>query len=483
MAVAKVTRRIFMEGGIALSILNLMPLSGFSKAMAQATPEERVIAAAKAAGKPTDVTGIIWSPYLVPMQPVIAEFKKATGIGVGAVQDISIFDTPQRAMAEALSRSGQFDFIHIDSNMIPSLASAGFLEPLDEYMKKADFKIDAVADYATFMTYKGNTYGIPTDGNVHIQYVRKDLMEDPANQKKYEDKYGKKLKFPETWEEEFQIQETLMDPSKDLYGSGSLRNRANGPTWWFMMFYSAGGFTFDDDMKPTLDTPAGQYAVETYLREKKVAHPESGGWGTPQMIPRIANGHVVSAQYWDGTAKLNENAAKSKTTGKWQYGLVPGSDFSGKRIHRSISSPLAALLINKYSPRKEQAAYLALWLASGKNSIPIVSDAVNTFHDAWAKDHMTAEPVIKAYSPGGIKAIEANFQVVSPPVYLTGYLEFQDTLGKNLSEAYVGQLPAKDVLKKTEQEWTSIVRRIGQRKLKEELASYKALMPKRDVPA
>ena len=108
------------------------------------------------------------------------------------------------------------------------------------------------------------------------------------------------------------------------------------------------------------------------------------------MIPRIAQGHVVSCQYWDGTAKLNENPEKSKTTGKWHYGLVPGSDFSGKRVHRSISSPLAALLINKYSPRKAQAAYLALWLGSGKNSVPIVSDPVNTFNDAWAKEHMTA---------------------------------------------------------------------------------------------
>jgi maltose-binding protein MalE len=58
-------------------------------------------------------------------------------------------------------------------------------------MKKANFTIDAVADYATFMTYKGNTYGIPTDGNVHIQYVRKDLVENPDNKKKYADKYGR----------------------------------------------------------------------------------------------------------------------------------------------------------------------------------------------------------------------------------------------------------------------------------------------------
>ena len=106
--------------------------------------EESTVAAAKSAG-PAAVNGMIWSPYLVPMQPVIAEFSKQTNITIGAVQDISIFDAPQRAMAEALSRSPQFDFIHIDSNMIPSLASAGYLEPLDEYMKKANFKLDAVA--------------------------------------------------------------------------------------------------------------------------------------------------------------------------------------------------------------------------------------------------------------------------------------------------------------------------------------------------
>ena len=89
----------------------------------------------------------------------------------------------------------------------------------------------------------------------------------------------------------------------------------------------------------------------------------------------------------------------------------------------------------------------------------------------------------KAITVIGVKAIETNFKVVAPPIYLTGYLEFQDALGKNLSEAYVGQLPAKDVLKKTEQEWAGIIKRIGQSKLKKDLASYKAVMPKRDTPA
>lgn len=481
MSTYQVTRRRLMHGGMTLTMASLVPFTGIRRAFA-AEEDDRIVAAAKPLGG-AELRGMIWSNYYVPMQPAMEEFKKLTGIGVASIQDISIFDAPQRAMAEALSRSPQFDFFHIDSNMIPSLASAGLLEPLDPYMQKAGFKIDAVGDYGNFMTYKGNTYGVITDGNVHVHYLRKDLMEDADNQKRFEDKFGKKLEYPQTWEDDLRLQQFFHNPDKDITGSGSLRNRANGVTWWYMMFYSAGGFPFDDDMNPTINTEAGQYAVDVYLEEKKAAHPESAGWGTAQMIPRIVSGKVASCQYWSGTIRLNENKEKSPTAGKWLYGLVPGSDRSGRRIHRSIASPIAAILVNRYSPRKAQAAHLAMWWGTLKNSTPIVADKVNSFNDAWHKGHMTAPSVVENYTPAGMKAIEANLQIVSPPIYLTGYIEFQDLLAKNLSEAYVGQLPAREVLKRTTDEWGRVISRIGRAKLKDELASYKAVMPKRDKPA
>src|SRR5262249_8267098 len=222
MTKSNISRRGFIEGGVGLTVANLV--AGTTPLALAASMEERTVAAAKTVGA-ADVSGMIWSPYLVPMQPVIAEFKKQTGIGVGGVQDISIFDPPQRAMAEALSKSPQFDFIHIDSNMIPSLASAGYLEPLDEYIKNAGFQYDVVAGYDNFMKYGGHTYGVPTDGNVHIQYTRKDLIDNPDTKKRFADKFGSELKLPDTWEETLRLQEFLMDPSKDLYGSGNLRNR------------------------------------------------------------------------------------------------------------------------------------------------------------------------------------------------------------------------------------------------------------------
>lgn len=476
---AEFTRRQFLKRAAATGAVG-----AFGSALAPglsfgAEVDDRIVAAATEAGA-ADLRGIIWSNYMAPMQPSTERFADLTGIKIGNIQDISIFDAPPRVMAEAISKSPEFDFFHIDSNMIPSLASAGLLEPLDPYMEKTDFTIDAVGTFGNFMKYQGSTYGIPTDGNVHIQYIRWDLVD--ANRQAMEDKFGKEITWPETWEEDLEWMKFFHNPDEGIWGAANLRNRANGATWWYMNFYSAGGFPFDDDMNPTLNTDAGQHATDIYMRYKEVSHPEAPGWGTPQMIPRMTQGNAFACQYWDGIIPLNENPDISKTVGKWRYGLVPGSDHSGSRIYRSVSSPLGAILVNRYSPRKEQAALLALWWGTLMNSEEIVADRASTFHDPWHVGHMTSEKVQEAYTVEGMASVEQNLQIASPPIYLTGYLEFQDALAKNLSEAYVGQLPAEEVMPRTEQAWESIIRRTGKQKLLEELDSYKAVMPTVDKP-
>ena len=217
------TRRSVVKGGLSIASLSALPLS--LPGLAHAADENAaIVAAAKKAGG-GNLKGMIWSNYYVAMTPAMNRFKEATGIGVGSIQDISIFVIPQRAMAEALSRSPEFDFFHVDSNMIPSLASAGLLEPLDDYMKKANFSINAVGTYGNFMRYKGKTYGMPTDGNVHVQFTRKDLMENPDEQKRFADKHGKKLDYPVTWEDDQQLMEFFHRPDQDLYGSANLFRR------------------------------------------------------------------------------------------------------------------------------------------------------------------------------------------------------------------------------------------------------------------
>ncbi len=112
MRTGNITRRRLLEGGLGLTVANFMPWSA-SRGRSRRTRTTAIVAAAKPLGA-AELRGMIWSNYYVPMQPAMEEFKKLTGIGVGSIQDISIFDAPQRAMAEAVSRSPQFDFFHID---------------------------------------------------------------------------------------------------------------------------------------------------------------------------------------------------------------------------------------------------------------------------------------------------------------------------------------------------------------------------------
>ena len=136
-----------------------------------------------------------------------------------------------------------------------------------------------------------------------------------------------------------------------------------------MYLYSFGGFPFDPDMKPTVNSEAGKKAIEVYLRDKEVAFPDSPSWGTSQMIPHIAAGDVFGCQYWGGLIKLCENPAKSKTAGKWTYGRRAGR--RSTTASRSIAPPAcrsSCLLVNRHSPRKEAAAYMALWLGTEKSA-------------------------------------------------------------------------------------------------------------------
>jgi multiple sugar transport system substrate-binding protein len=473
-----ISRRRFIEGGLTLTALGSVPLARSALA---ASEEETIIAAAKSIGK-TDLRALIWSNYFVPMEAPMTAFQKATGIGITHTKDIAEPSIPQAAMAEALTHSPEFDLIHLDSAMIPSLASAGYLEPLDPYMEKAHFQPHAVGHYGQLATYGGKTYGIITDGNIFVEMLRKDLMEDPDNKKRFEDKFGTPLVPAKNWDEEFRLMKFFHNPEKKIWGSGNLRGRGWGYIWYLMYLYGFGGFPFDADMKPTFDTEAGQKALAVYLRDKEVAFADSPSWGTTEMIPRIVSGNVVACQYWDGVIKLAENPKKSKTVGKWLYGVVPGGESNGKPLYRAAGMPVVVLTVNRYSPRKAAAAYLACWLGTEPSSVAMVTNRVATFHDAWTVGEMSDPRVATAYTPAGLEAVKQNLEISSPSIYVTGNLEFTDALDKTLGETYVGQVKAADALKRIDEDFAKIIKRIGVARLKKDYETYHSIMPKISKP-
>ncbi|MEK9662902.1 MAG: twin-arginine translocation signal domain-containing protein, partial [Alphaproteobacteria bacterium] len=120
---SELSRREILKAGTTAAALGASASFVSGQAFAGAEEDRIVASAKKAVPNGAELTGIMWSNYQTATQPIVKEFGDLTGITLPKIQDISTFEIPQRAMAEALSKSPEFDFFHVDTNMIPSLAS------------------------------------------------------------------------------------------------------------------------------------------------------------------------------------------------------------------------------------------------------------------------------------------------------------------------------------------------------------------------
>jgi len=485
---AFLSRRSFLKaGGVAGATALAFPtLRGvaWGQKVAGDSVEARAVAAGKdlAKGRSIDLTMMVWSAFgRGQTTKLAAEYKKLTGIGIGNAIDVNVFVMPPRAMQEAVAKTGKIDIFHIDLTMVPSLANAGLAMPLDKLMQRGGHAMETVGPAAQMLRYRNEQYGLLTDGNVHVTMLRKDVVD--KRRKEYEDKLGKPWSWPQTWAEYNAMMRFFNNPAESFFGSGNLRaRRAGGPYWWMMIFYSKGGFPFTDDAAPNINTDIGVAATEEYLATRAFSPPEITDWGSPQMIPYFTKGHIFSVTYWDGSVQVAERPG-SPTKGKWMFGQVPGSMQGNTLVKRSITAGPIGYVINRHSKQAEAAYWLCQYLTGPKNSTLVVGDPENGFHDPWHPSHFTNETIINGYTPAGIKAIKENLQITTPALLLTGGpLQFHDLLDKNLAEAMLGNLTAKDAMKKTSDEWEVEVRKIGAAALKRDLPTYKAGFPKINVP-
>jgi multiple sugar transport system substrate-binding protein len=482
-----VSRRTFLKaaGAVGASVFGGPYFAAdfaWGASVAGETPEERAINGAKALKKNLDLNVLIWGQYFPgKMRELATDFKEKTGIGVGATQDLVTFQIPARVMAEAVAKSSAFDIVHVSAGMIPTLVNAGYLQPLSKLMEQGGMVYRSVGPLSLQTHYHGENYGFVTDGNVMATGIRKDLFDNPEERKRFADKHGKPMTWPETWDDYLELARFFTRPP-DLYGVSDLRSRNWGGTVWFLMqLYANGGFPFGDDMTPTLYNDAGRKAVAGFLGTKPYSTRDIAVWGTTQNIPFVAGGGAAMWTYWTGAFGVAERG-DSKTKGKWAYGVVPGSRATGRLVKRSVSEPVIALVINRRGQNPEAAYWLCQYLSTPKHSTEVVADPKLQFHDAWAPEHMTDKRVLAKYTPQGVEATRKCLEVSCPPILLPGFLEFTDILDKNLTDAFVGTISGDEALKKTEADWRGVVKRIGQKLLVKDLASYKAAFPKIDMP-
>ncbi|MFN3284218.1 MAG: extracellular solute-binding protein, partial [Pseudothermotoga sp.] len=122
---------------------------------------------------------------------------------------------------------------------VPTFAEKGWLEPMEEQIKKWEGTPQIWPNLWPTVTYKGIRYGLPWYTDCRLLLYNKTMFEqaglDPNNP-------------PKTWDELLAAAQKITDAKNRIYGYGVSGTKTEHTTLGYMMFlYAAGGKLLTDD--------------------------------------------------------------------------------------------------------------------------------------------------------------------------------------------------------------------------------------------
>ncbi|MFT3773379.1 MAG: extracellular solute-binding protein [Minicystis sp.] len=231
---------------------------------------------------------------------------------------------------------------HVIGEVLPYLAEAGVLEPLDSFGDTRGF--DLVPELAQARGFtegeRKPLYGLPFNRSTPIAYYNKKIFKDLG------------LSPPETWDELRAVAARATE-----HRNGGTRWGFECPIdWWFWLALlgQAGGSVIEADGTPSLGGEAGVRALslwQTLVHEDRTMRPPPGrdynAW-------QVANTDFLSgstAMIWTSTAFLRY----LEESAKFEVGAAP----LPRDVRRSVPTGGTLFVMPKGPPRAEQEAAFA----------------------------------------------------------------------------------------------------------------------------
>lgn len=274
----------------------------------------------------------------------------------------------------AMGASGTLpDVFNVDESMFTSLASAGYLQDLQENYDNWDQKDNLIAAVERWPSrYKEHFYAIPDAFMLQALFIRSDWFKEKGLPTKID-----------TWDQYFEFGQKLTNPSKGQYGI-SFRGGPNGIVR-FMEYLASLTETpgwFDADGKPITSKPEALDAFKRFygVYKEGYAPKESINWGYKEMVQGFLNGQ---AGILNQTAEVIIPVEQDMKKGTYEIIPIPKSP-SGKNFNHWGST--AAYAMSAKSKHKEAAwkfiefmssPEMNLEYAKKNGMLPIYKDSYN----------------------------------------------------------------------------------------------------------
>lgn len=432
-----------------------------------------------------------------PAEKYGAEWAAKTGATV-EVQRFAFGDLYPKMITALQTKTGEFDVLIYAADWMGDIAGGGYVAPIPEDVKTAVDWADILPLYRERIAdWGGTTYAVPFDGDSHMMYYRKDLVNpNSAYAADFKAKYGRDLDEPKTWKEYKDIAEFFQGKEVDTAGvtapiSGvaeALKKKAQ--SFWFLMDRAAGYskipgnpyFFFDENMKPLVNNPGWVQGLQDWVDIYKCcAAPDMINFDVVNVRAAFPAGQTVFGLDWGDVGPITVDPNASVIKGLAGFGVTPGAEkywdytkgawvdaedgtnsapfiaFGGWVISVANDSDVkdAAFDYVKYLAGKDLAGVLATTGGTGVN--PLRQSQFDNlslwtgagFDEESAKDYLDA---IKA-------TIDDPNAIVD--LRIPGAFEYFDALDAGIAKAVTGEADVQAALDEVVKTWDAITDRLG----------------------
>ncbi|WP_119361292.1 ABC transporter substrate-binding protein, partial [Meiothermus luteus] len=261
------------------------------------------------------------------IEALLPEFERATGIRV-EFEKVQYSAMHDKLVAQLLAPESAYDFLEVDFLWAGEFPAAGWLEPLEPYVKASGFDLSVY--YPSMLElvgyYRGTLYMIPMYNYAMGLIYRKDLLNRQDLRDRFRREFNRALALPKTLQEYVDLS-LFMARNAGVAGAAMQGQRGDPNFMEFSNYlFAAGGDYVDKNWRVTLSSPQGERALTLYVRNiRQGAQKGALNANLDDTFRVMCQGGAFSMiTYWWMLPQLDDAKQCPQVAGKVALVPVPG---------------------------------------------------------------------------------------------------------------------------------------------------------------
>jgi maltose-binding protein MalE len=312
------------------------------------------------------------------LDPLIKKFEnKFPNVTVKRTHAGSVEDLRQNTQTAYMGGQGP-DVVLSPFDHIGPFSIMGLAQPLDDLMSQ-DMKDKYIDAALPGMSLRGETYGVPVTMGNHLMLMYNKNIVDQA---------------PETWSELIEVAKanTIDEDGDGLVDKYGLAYNLNEPFWWAAFHGGFGGWVFDEEYNPTLNTEATVDSLE-FVHSLKFEH---------EIVPKESDYDLMDSLFKEGNVAFIINGDWSiegyKSAKNVDLGVAPIPRFekTGK-YGQPMTSGKGFFVMSGLAEQKQIAAinFIDFMTSTAAQELYVENNFLPSNDQAYGLPQIQNDPIMK----------------------------------------------------------------------------------------